>query len=219
MPSARGGAFNGSRGDCFSARTAGSRTVPADRPRSDQEGTSSSYISTGRADRPQGKDLVSIPVPSIDPIPTVSLRQEAAALGRAMGEESATGPIGQGEGNAGQGEAGDQPGKASISRGRGVPLESSPRSSARSSNCPTSSPRARTRVIRSAKGYTGIRPQYRPESPPHFKRTYKQALKRTDRGRAPTTQEPGHHPDPGHPLLPVLEEQRGALRPTPSSST
>ena len=150
-----------------------SSALPQDRPRQDQAEPAQVHHAR-RDDRQEGQG------PGLDPAaadrhPAVPLRQQGA------------GGVGQGDGDAGQAARrapqGERRGQGRRSAAASTSSRSSsrwrswPRSSARSWRCRASSPRARRTSSPRKDKYTGIR-QAGPESLRHFKRTYKQALKR-----------------------------------------
>lgn len=132
----------------------------------------SKYISRGEMIGKKGRDLVSIPLPSID-VPQFRYGQKGS------------GGVGQGEGDPGQpltapkgedqGGAGDQPG------GHILEVELSMQELAEILGeelaLPRIEPRGKKNIVTTRDKYTGIR-QAGPESLRHFKRTFKRALKR-----------------------------------------
>src|SRR2546421_4840663 len=120
----------------------------------------------------KGRDLVSIPLPSID-IPQFRYGQKG------------TGGVGQGEGDPGQpltapegegeGAAGDQPGGHILEVD--LTLEELAEILGEELSLPRIEPRGKKNIVTTKDKYTGIR-QAGPESLPHFKRTFKRALKR-----------------------------------------
>ena len=132
------------------------------------------YITQGEMIGKKGKDMVSIPLPQID-IPHFRYGDKQP------------GGVGQGDGDAGRraragrAEAGRRAGRRSArrapARGRGHAGGARRRSSARSSSCRASSPRA---TSASSRGRTSTPASARtgPESLRHFRRTFKQALRR-----------------------------------------
>jgi len=125
------------------------------------------YISNGELIGRKGKKLVSIPLPQID-------------MPKFRYGEQQTGGVGQGEGDngepiGGEGEAGDQPGQHimevdltvdELAEILGEELE-----------LPKIEPRGNKQITTLKTEYTGIS-RSGPESLKHFKRTYKEALKR-----------------------------------------
>jgi hypothetical protein len=130
------------------------------------------YITRGEMIGKKGNDLVSIPVPY------VQLPQFRYG-GRQMGG------VGQGEGNVGTpiGSDGDQTGQGAGEGGAehilevDVTLEELAQMLGEELELPNIEPRGKKNIINQADRYTGIATTG-PESLRHFKRTYKQALKR-----------------------------------------
>src|SRR5437763_965349 len=130
------------------------------------------YISRGEMIGKKGRDLVSIPLPSID-LPQFRYGQKGS------------GGVGQGDGDPGQPltapqedgdpQAGDQPG------GHILEVELTMQELAdilgEELALPRIEPRGKKNIVTTRDKYTGIR-QAGPESLRHFKRTYKKALKR-----------------------------------------
>jgi uncharacterized protein len=132
------------------------------------------YISQGELLGRKGKDLVSIPIPQID-IPHF-----------VFGDKQAGG-VGQGEGEVGDGmggeEAEDGSGQAGKDAGEhvlevDVTLDELADILGEELELPSIENKGKSRIISSKERYTGIR-RVGPESLRHFKRTYKEALKRT----------------------------------------
>ncbi|HSN91422.1 MAG TPA: DUF444 family protein [Anaeromyxobacteraceae bacterium] len=130
------------------------------------------YVQKGEMLGRKGKDVVSIPVPTID-IPHFR-----------FGERS-QGGVGQGDGEPGdplsQQEA-DGPGKAGQGEGQhilevDVSLDELADILGEELALPRIEPRGKDRIVATRLKYTGISPSG-PESLRHFKRTYKQALRR-----------------------------------------
>ncbi len=133
------------------------------------------YVSQGEMMGKQGKDVVSIPIPQID-IPRFKLDgNKGGGVGSGEGNEGdAVGEPQQGQGQGG-GEAGDQPGdhpmEVEISFDEFVEIM------AEELELPRIEPKG-AEQIESVKGrYSSIN-QIGPNSLRHFKRTYKEALKR-----------------------------------------
>lgn len=130
------------------------------------------YISRGEMIGKKGRDLVSIPLPSID-IPQFRYGQKnSGGTGQGDGDpgQPLTAPQGEGEG-----KAGDQPGghilevelsMAELAQILGEELA-----------LPQIEPRGKKNIVTTRDKYTGIR-QTGPESLRHFKRTFKKALRR-----------------------------------------
>jgi uncharacterized sporulation protein YeaH/YhbH (DUF444 family) len=130
------------------------------------------YVQRGELVGKKGKDFVTIPIPTID-IPHFR-----------FGEKQ-QGGVGQGEGDPGDAlspREGDSAGKAGKAEGQhllevDVSLEELADILGEELELPRIQPRGRERIITTRVKYTGISPSG-PESLRHFKRTYKQALRR-----------------------------------------
>ena len=130
------------------------------------------YIQKGEMVGRQGKEVISIPVPTIE-------------IPRFRFGEKAQGGVGQGEGAPGDPvapEEGDGTGKAGQGEGQhllevDVSLEELADILGEELQLPRIKPRGKDRVVATRLRYTGISPAG-PESLRHFKRTYKQALRR-----------------------------------------
>ena len=154
------------------------------------------YISHGELIARQGKDNVSIPVPQID-IPQFR-----------FGEKN-TGGVGQGEGDAGDpvgGQPGDGDGQGKAGKDAGqhaleveVTLEELAAILGEELQLPRIENRGKRQIVSSRDKYTGIR-HTGPESLKHFRRTYREALKR---------QIASGRYDPARPVVvPVREDKR-----------
>lgn len=132
------------------------------------------YISHGELMGRQGKDTVAIPVPQID-------------IPRFRFGDKQSGGVGQGEGESGdpvdgqEGE-GDGTGKAGKNAGQhavevDVTLDDLAQILGEELQLPRIEPRGQARVVADKDKYTGIR-RVGPESLRHFKRTFREALKR-----------------------------------------
>src|ERR1044071_3960946 len=132
------------------------------------------YISQGELMGRQGKDVVSIPIPQID-IPRFRFgdRQQG---GVGQGDGDIGDPVGGDEGQEnGQGKAGQDPGEHvlevdgtldDLAAILGEELE-----------LPDIQDKGKSKITSAKDRYTGIR-RVGPESLRHFKRTYREALKR-----------------------------------------
>ncbi|MEZ4469208.1 MAG: DUF444 family protein [bacterium] len=134
------------------------------------------YISKGELIGKQGKDRVSIPLPQID-------------LPRFRFSDKNAGGVGQGDGEPGDslGSGDQQPGQGKEKAGEGegdkalevdVTLDELAEILGEELELPRIEPRGQKQVVTERDRYTGIRP-VGPDSLRHFKRTYKQALKRS----------------------------------------
>ncbi len=131
------------------------------------------YISNGEMIGRKGKDLVSIPLPQID-IPKFRFGNNGNG-GAGQGDGELGTPVGGSEGEEGQGNAGNLPGTHikeveltidELAEILGEELE-----------LPNIEPRGKKQIITQKNKYTGIR-RAGPESLRHFKRTFREALKR-----------------------------------------
>lgn len=125
------------------------------------------YISSGELIGRKGKRLVSIPLPQID-------------LPRFRYGEQQAGGVGQGEGDKGQplggeGKAGDQPGQHMLEVD--ITIDELAEILGEELELPKIEPRGKKQITTLKTQYTGIS-RTGPESLRHFKRTYKEALKR-----------------------------------------
>ncbi len=129
------------------------------------------YVKSGEMVGKQGKKYVSIPLPQIQ-LPRFkygSNQQQGVGQGEGDPGEAVDG---QGEG---QGEAGDQPGEHSLEVD--VPLEELAKILGEELELPNIEPKGKKTVKARGVKFTGISRQG-PRSLRHFKRTFKEALKR-----------------------------------------
>lgn len=131
------------------------------------------YMSSGELIGRKGKNVVSIPIRQIE-LPT--FRHETRKKGGVgQGEGEPGQPIGAGEGDEGTGEAGDAPGRHMLEVD--VTLEELADIMAEELELPNIKPKSKQTIEADAGRYTTIG-QTGPESLRHFKRTFKEALKR-----------------------------------------
>jgi len=131
------------------------------------------YISHSEMIGRKGKDLVSIPVPQID-LPHFKYgHEDVGGVGQGEGEPGT--PIGQGDTEGGAGQAGDQPGEHLLEAE--ISIEELAEILGEELELPRIEPKGRKNIISRKGRYTGIR-KVGPESLRHFKRTYREALKR-----------------------------------------
>lgn len=130
------------------------------------------YISNGEMVGRKGKDLVSIPLPQID-IPRFRFGNNGSG-GAGQGEGENGQPLGPGEGEGG-GAAGNQPGK--HLREMELTLEELAEILGEELELPRIEPRGKKSIVTEKDKYSGIR-RTGPESLRHFKRTFREALKR-----------------------------------------
>ncbi len=154
------------------------------------------YISQGELLGRQGKDTVSIPVPQID-IPQFRFGEKQSG-GVAQGDGEPGDPVGgeeaegEGSGKAGEGE-GDHALEVDVT------LDDLAQILGEELQLPRIEPRGQARVVSEKDKYTGIR-RTGPESLRHFRRTYREALKR---------QISSGHYNPDKPaIVPIREDKR-----------
>jgi hypothetical protein len=132
------------------------------------------YMSSGEMIGKKGKDLVSIPIPRIDLPHFVHDPHKQGGVGQGDGEPGTV--IGSGDQGDGSGQAGSAPGRHILEVD--VPLSDLAQILAEELELPRIKPKGQKKNITSAKEkYSGIH-RSGPESLRHFKRTFKQALRR-----------------------------------------
>ncbi len=131
------------------------------------------YISQGEMIARKGKDTVSIPLPQVE-LPRFKWGDKQGG-GVGQGDGQPGDPLGQGQEKPGKGEASDRPGEhmvelevslAELAEIMGEELE-----------LPRIQPKGTEKIVAWKDKYNGIR-NTGPESLRHFRRTYKQALRR-----------------------------------------
>jgi uncharacterized sporulation protein YeaH/YhbH (DUF444 family) len=127
------------------------------------------FISRGDLIAREGQKIVSIPVHDVD-IPTFRYGDNSSGVGMGEGEEGDTPGKGQGKG-----QGGDQPGRHMLEVD--VSLEELADILAEELQLPRIEPRGQHKITTQKDKYSGVRPTG-PASLRHFKRTYKEALKR-----------------------------------------
>jgi sporulation protein YhbH len=131
------------------------------------------YVQKGELIGKQGKELITIPIPSID-IPRFRFgEKQQGGVGQGQGEPGD--PLSQGEPQPGSGQAGDTEGQHLMEVD--VSLDELADILGEELQLPRIQPKGKDRIIATRIKYTGVAPQG-PESLRHFKRTYKQALRR-----------------------------------------
>ena len=131
------------------------------------------YISHGEMIARKGKKTVAIPLPQVD-IPRFRFGdKQQGGVGQGDGEEGDV--LGQGEAQPGAGEAGDRPGDHMLEIE--VSLDELAEIMGEELALPNIEPKGAKRIVAYKDRYTGVR-STGPESLRHFRRTYKQALKR-----------------------------------------
>lgn len=143
----------------------------------------------------EGKNIVSIPLPQIN-IPHFRYgNNETSGVGQGEGEVGS--PIGQGDEKEAGSQAGDQPGQHILEVE--ITLEELAKILGEDLKLPNIKPKGKSTIIADKHTYTGIS-KAGPESLRHFKRTYREALKR---------QLAMGLFDPDHPLIiPIREDKR-----------
>lgn len=131
------------------------------------------YIMRGELIGKKGKDVVSIPVPQIE-IPQFCYGpKDVGGVGQGEGEPGT--PLGSGEEERGPSQAGDQPGEHILEVE--FTLEELAQMLGEELELPNIEPRGKKNIVAEKDRYATIR-RVGPESLRHFKRTYKEALKR-----------------------------------------
>jgi uncharacterized protein len=131
------------------------------------------YISQGEMIGKKGKDAVSIPLPQVD-IPHFKFGdKQSGGVGQGDGEPGDA--LGQGQEKPGQGEAGDRPGDHLLEIE--VSLQELAEIMSEELELPRILPKGTAKIVSWKDRYTGIR-NTGPESLRHFRRTFKQALRR-----------------------------------------
>ncbi len=131
------------------------------------------YISQGELIGRKGKRLISIPLPQID-IPQFRYDSKQKG-GVGQGEGNPGDPIGRGDPQSGQGQAGDQPGQHILEVE--ITLEELAEILGEELELPNIQPKGTKNIISRYNKYNVIR-RVGPDSLRHFKRTYREALKR-----------------------------------------
>ncbi|MCP4360222.1 MAG: DUF444 family protein [Chloroflexi bacterium] len=131
------------------------------------------YMSQGEMIGRQGKHLVSIPLPQID-IPRFRYgAKESGGVGQGEGEVGDA--IAQGDPQEGQGQAGSDPGEHILEVD--ITLEELAQILAEELELPRIEPKGKKNIVSEKVKYNRIR-RVGPDSLRHFKRTYKEALRR-----------------------------------------
>lgn len=131
------------------------------------------YISHGEMIGRQGKRLVSIPVPSID-LPRFRFGKNQGGVGQGEGDNGD--PIGRGDGSQpGAGEAGEDSGQHSLDVE--MTIEELAQLLGEELQLPNIQPKGSKNIISQKDKYSGIT-KVGPNSLRHFKRSFREALKR-----------------------------------------
>lgn len=131
------------------------------------------YMSQGELISRQGKRFVSIPMPQID-IPQFRYGAKQAG-GVGQGEGNVGDPIAQGDSQPGTGQAGAEPGQHILEVD--VSIEELAQILGEELQLPNIQPKGKKNLISEKDKYSGIR-RTGPNSLRHFKRTYREALRR-----------------------------------------
>jgi hypothetical protein len=155
------------------------------------------YISHGELIGRQGKDTVSIPVPQIDMPQFRFGDKQQGGVGQGDGEPGDPLDGQEGDGQGGKGKAGQGEGQHMLEVE--VTLDDLAQILGEELQLPRIEPRGQARVLSDKDRYTGIR-RTGPESLRHFRRTFREALKR---------QIASGTYDPARPVVvPVREDKR-----------
>lgn len=131
------------------------------------------YMSQGEMIGRQGKRYVSIPMPQID-IPHFRYgAKQSGGVGQGDGNEGD--PIARGDGEQGTGEAGSEPGSHVLEVD--VSLEELAQILGEELQLPNIEPKGKKNIVTQKDRYSGIR-RTGPEALRHFKRSYREALRR-----------------------------------------
>jgi len=131
------------------------------------------YISSGELIGRKGKNLISIPLPQINIPQFVFGPRQTGGVGQGDGAVGTV--LGSGEPEDGQQGAGNQPGQHILEVD--ITLDELAEMLGEELELPAIQPRGRKNIMSLKDRYTGIS-HYGPESLRHFKRTYKETLKR-----------------------------------------
>lgn len=152
------------------------------------------YITRGELIGKKGKDLVSIPVPQINLPHFRYSSKNSGGVGQGDGEVGT--PIGRGDDEDGTGQAGEGPGDHLLEVD--VSLEELAQMLGEELELPSIEAKGKKNIVSDKDRYTGIS-RSGPESLRHFKRTYKEALRRHIIS---------HTYDPDNPIIIPFREDR-----------
>ena len=131
------------------------------------------YVTHGEMIGRKGRDLVSIPIPQLD-VPHFRYgKNGSGGVGQGDGEQGT--PVGAGQGEAGTGQAGSDPGRHILEVE--VPLDELAAILGDELQLPRIEPKGKPHLDQKKARYTSIR-RAGPESLRHFRRTYMEALRR-----------------------------------------
>ncbi|HEY3499238.1 MAG TPA: DUF444 family protein [Polyangiaceae bacterium] len=145
------------------------------------------YISQGELIGRKGKDLVSIPLPQIDIPRFIYGDRQRGGVGQGEGEIGDGVGSQEGEGDDGSGQAGKDPSEHVLEVD--VTLDELADILGEELQLPAIENKGKNRIVAAKDRYTGIR-RVGPESLRHFKRTYKEALRRALASGAYNPKEP-----------------------------
>ena len=131
------------------------------------------YVQKGEMIGKKGKEFITIPIPTID-IPHFRFGEKSQG-GVGQGEGDPGDPLSPGDGQPGSGQAGQGEGQHVLEVD--VSLEELADILGEELALPRIQPKGKDRIVSTRIKYTGVAPSG-PESLRHFKRTYKQALRR-----------------------------------------
>jgi len=132
------------------------------------------YISSGELIGRRGKDLISIPLPQINIPQFIYGHKQTGGVGQGDGAVGTV--LGAGDAEAGKQGAGNQPGEHLLEVD--ISLDELAEMLGEELALPAIRPKGRRSIVSVKDRYTGIS-KYGPETLRHFKRTYKETLKRS----------------------------------------
>ncbi len=153
------------------------------------------YVTHGEMIGRKGKDLVSIPVPSLDIPHFRHGKNGGKGVGQGEGEEGQ--PVARGDEGDGQGPAGDQPGAHVLEVD--VTLDELAEMLGDELELPRIEPKGTAQISQEKARYNSVR-RVGPESLRHFKRTYVEALRRH-------VSEGSYNPDRPR-IVPIKDDRR-----------
>jgi len=152
------------------------------------------YISNSQLIGRQGKDLVSIPIPEIQ-LPRFRFGEDGSGVSQGEGDIGT--PIGRGEAEGGGNKPGDQPGQHILEVE--LTMEELATLLGEELELPRIEPKGKHNIEAEITRFTGIR-RVGPEGLHHFKRTYRETLKR---------QMASGSYNPAHPVVvPIRDDKR-----------
>lgn len=153
------------------------------------------YITSGELVGRRGKDLISIPLPQIHIPQFIHGKRQAGGVGQGDGAVGTV--LGPGESEGGKQGAGDQPADHLLEVD--VSLDELAEMLGEELELPAIQPKGRKNIVSTRDRYVGIS-RYGPEGLRHFKRTYKETLKRSIRSGIYRPEAPM--------LLPIRQDKR-----------